>query len=352
MPSTSITRWFQQSELLWNLPRFDADIKRCSMEGFTMNTSAHESNNLANIKTIYDKKVSISLYLWSTLGSAKALLLDHIFFTFIYHYDNQDLPKFERHDHPGEGVKTWVYFTLDNFERNIPLVRSKIRLSLKELERDGWIECVREPGKKVLYRPNLRKFSQIASYQADCLSFVREPDRLVHPEAEGWGVPKKGTPPEDEPTVPKKGTQPCPKGARIPAQNGHGFHILTELIEEPSNLNSSARANPRVENEEPGTDPGTDPGAGPGTDPGADPGAGPGSAWEGDVEPTHEEKVQLVAKHYLEVPMSKAVVHQFLKQYGVTLEEVREEVARLEAHRKAPKTAAKPPSPSVPTDAK
>jgi hypothetical protein len=282
-----------------------------------------------------DKLVNFSKGIAMRLGCSKALILHHIWVTFAYHYDNKDVAFFARPNESGESIeepRTWVYFTVSNFLRHIPLHRSKLLAALAELERDGWIEVYRQPGKRTLYRPSITRFCASSVYREEGAQFEREPDRYV---PGGMTRPERG--PVEKTTSPQTGPVPVQKGDRYQSPNGTGSHIIRELREEPRLKNSSARANALEDLEE---------GDGPGAEPGPDPayeeegtGGDDPVVWEDAM--SHEERIEACARAYLEQPMGKVQFARTLLRFRVTMDEVRQRVAEIQTNT-PPKTAATP----------
>jgi hypothetical protein len=193
-------------------------------------------------KPFDDEGLTVSAAFAHNLDLPKSLILDHLFFTFIHHYDS---PGTLRMAHPDpqkrldDKERTWIFFTLKNFERHIPLARSSIRDHLKELEAMGWIEVIRFPGQKVFYRPNLARFVNSSHYRAKAKRCTREPDlpggaTEEAPAPAPFQTVQESATPQTR-TVPETGTPPCRNPAQYPAGNRHGRPTLVEPSKEPFN---------------------------------------------------------------------------------------------------------------------
>lgn len=301
------------------------------MTGVAVQAASVESSVISPFN---DKLINVSKGLTDRLGFSKALILHHVWVTFAYHYDNKDLPFFGRPGDDGEEAeapRSWVYFTVTNFQRHIPLVRSKLLQALAELERDGWIEVHRQTGKRTLYRPSIPMMCLSSVYREEGAAFQREPDRYVDPSETG---PQKGL--VGKSTGPLSAPVPVPKRDRFQSPKGTGSHIPRELREEPRLENGSARANALE-----GVDEGDGPGAEPGPDPAYEEGTGGDDPVPWEDAMSHDERVEAAARAYQETPMSKVQFLRTLKRFQVTQEEVHERVQQM-ARQTPPKTAALP----------
>lgn len=292
-----------------------------------------------------DKLINMSKGLTDRLGFSKALILHHVWITFAYHYDNKELPFFGRPCVDGEEAeapRSWVYFTIGNFERHIMIDRRNILRALSDLERGGWIEVHRHPGKRTLYRPSIRMMCLSSVYREEGAAFEREPDRYVDPSETG---PEKGpvekpgkqtggkTSPVGKTTSDETPPVPVAKDHRYRWQNVTGSHIQKELRNEPELMNGSARTNAlEVFDETRDEDRDREPAGEEGT------GDAPG-IWEEEM--SHEERVDAAARAYLDQPMGKVQFNRALARFQVTLEEVRQRVAEIQAAERG-KPLAKP----------
>lgn len=266
-----------------------------------------------------DELVNFSFGFAEILGCSKALLLHHIWVTFAHHYQNPENARFERPDRPGEGEKTWIYFTLETMAIHVPLTTRAIITALKELESAGWIEVWRQKGKRTLYRPSIARFCLSSTYRRKGAQFEREPDRYAKPDQSPWT--SEETSHDKVVTGAVSSLAPVKKLHTNEGRNFTRSHIPREPREEPRLKNSSARPNAREGFDEtrdldrvPAGEEGT------GDDPGA---------WQDDM--SHDERVEAAARAYLEQPMGKLQLVRLLARFQVTMEDVRVRVAEIQA---------------------
>jgi DNA-binding transcriptional ArsR family regulator len=198
-----------------------------------------------------DEGITISGAFAQQMGYARALILDHIFFTFVHHYDSPHVFRGPHPDRPDEPSRTWIYFSLANFVRHIGLAESNIRAHLKALREEGWIDSFHQPGKVTYFRPNLERFFNSSHYRAKVKRCDREPDfpgNATPPPAPMPPPPR--TPPESggplDPTPLEAGGVPPSNQAGYPHRTRRGSHILENDLKEPSKKNPAcAPANAR-----------------------------------------------------------------------------------------------------------